>query len=69
VTVRANAGELDVEVIDDGHGQATGADAGLGLRGMLERASALGGRLDVGPREEGGWRVHAVLPLNGRNHV
>jgi signal transduction histidine kinase len=69
VTVRASAGELDVEVIDDGHGQATGADAGLGLRGMLERASALGGRLDVGPREEGGWRVHAVLPLNGRNHV
>jgi signal transduction histidine kinase len=40
-------------------------DAGLGLRGMHERAAALGGRLSVGPREEGGWSVHAMLPLGG----
>jgi signal transduction histidine kinase len=32
---------------------------------MAERAAALGGRLDVGPRDEGGWRVHARLPLGG----
>jgi signal transduction histidine kinase len=42
-----------------------GADPGLGLRGMAERSAALGGRLNVGPREERGWRVHAVLPLRG----
>ena len=63
VTVRANADELEIDVTDDGHGDIAGADAGLGLRGMFERATALGGHLDVGPREEGGWRVHAVLPL------
>jgi signal transduction histidine kinase len=32
---------------------------------MAERAAAFGGHLDVGPREEGGWRVRAELPLNG----
>src|SRR5690349_6476501 len=64
VSVRANADELDIDVTDDGHANRTGVEAGLGLRGMFERATALGGRVDVGPREEGGWRVHAVLPLS-----
>jgi signal transduction histidine kinase len=64
VSVRANADKLDIDVTDDGHATRTVVEAGLGLRGMCERATALGGRLDVGPREEGGWRVHAVLPLN-----
>jgi signal transduction histidine kinase len=67
VSVRANTDELDIDVTDDGHATPTGVEAGLGLRGMFERATALGGRLDVGPREEGGWRVHAVLPLSGWN--
>ena len=30
---------------------------------MTERADALGGTLVAGPRAEGGWRVHALLPL------
>ena len=68
VSVRANADELDIDVTDDGHANRTGVEAGLGLRGMFERRRRRlhGGRLDVGPREEGGWRVHAVLPLSGR---
>jgi signal transduction histidine kinase len=65
VRVRAIRDALDVEITDDGRADNTGAAAGLGLRGMAERATALGGRLDVGPRDEGGWRVHAVLPLTG----
>ncbi|MCW3065908.1 MAG: putative two-component system sensor kinase [Solirubrobacterales bacterium] len=65
VRVRASADALDVEITDDGRANGQGADAGLGLRGMAERAAALGGRVNVGPREEGGWRVHAVLPLSG----
>jgi len=63
VRVRATAEALDIEVTDDGRGED--AAAGLGLRGMAERATALGGHLDVGPRDDdGGWRVHAVLPLS-----
>ena len=33
-----------------------------GIRGMRERLLALGGRLDAGPRPDGGFRVDAVLP-------
>ncbi len=41
-----------------------GADrVGHGLVGMRERTSVLGGTFDAGPRADGGWRVHAVLPL------
>ena len=32
---------------------------------MRERVAALGGRLHAGPREEGGFRVRAELPLAG----
>jgi signal transduction histidine kinase len=32
---------------------------------MRERVAALGGRLDVGPRPAGGFRVLATLPLDG----
>jgi signal transduction histidine kinase len=63
VRVRARAEALDLDITDDGRADSAGAHPGLGLRGMAERAAALGGRLDAGPREEGGWRVHAVLPL------
>lgn len=66
VGVRASGDTLDVEVTDDGRSATAGVRPGLGLRGMTERAAALGGRVDVGPRDEGGWRVHAVLPLQRR---
>jgi signal transduction histidine kinase len=68
VCVRAARDELDIEIVDDGRADSAGADTGLGLRGMSERAAAVGGRLNVGPRREGGWRVHAVLPLTGGEH-
>ena len=35
---------------------------GLGLVGMRERVSALGGRLQAGPQDGGGFRVRAELP-------
>jgi signal transduction histidine kinase len=65
VRVRVETNTLDLEVTDDGRADSAAAHPGLGLRGMAERAAALGGRLDVGPRDEGGWRVHARLPLGG----
>jgi signal transduction histidine kinase len=36
---------------------------GHGLTVMAERAAAVGGRLEAGPRPTGGFRVHARLPL------
>jgi signal transduction histidine kinase len=36
---------------------------GLGLIGMRERVSALGGRLHAGPQADGGFRVRAELPV------
>jgi signal transduction histidine kinase len=63
VVVATGSGALRVEVTDDGRG-GTGGTEGHGLRGMAERAAALGGRVDTGPRAEGGWRVAAVLPLS-----
>jgi signal transduction histidine kinase len=36
---------------------------GLGLIGMRERVAALGGRLHAGPRDDGGFRVRAELPV------
>ena len=54
---------LTVEVADDGAGKGDRpAGPGLGLLGMRERVSALGGRLHAGPQDGGGFRVRAELP-------
>ncbi len=54
-----------VQVDDDGRGHSSNGTAGSGngIPGMRERAAALGGRLDAGPRPGGGFRVRATLPL------
>jgi signal transduction histidine kinase len=68
VSVRRVRGAVRIEVIDDGAVatvQANGAAGGNGLRGMQERAVALGGTLEAAPIETGGWRVRATLPVGG----
>ena len=67
VRISARSDALEIEVTDDGSGNGVTVSPGHGLRGMAERAAALGGRVQAGPRDEGGWRVRAVLPLNGRD--
>jgi signal transduction histidine kinase len=56
---------LSIQVDDDGDGSVTSTRAsgpGLGLVGMRERVSALGGGLQAGPQEGGGFQVRAELP-------
>ena len=62
VRVRSRAGELHVEVADDGVG---GADAtcGTGLSGLADRVEVLKGCLDVDSPPGGGTRIHASIPL------
>ena len=55
---------LLVQVDDDGAGLTAPVTPGLGLLGMRERTTALGGRLDAAPRPAGGFRVRAQLPLD-----
>jgi signal transduction histidine kinase len=67
---------LLIEVADDGAARpavrpggrpAAQADgSGNGIAGMTERAVALGGTLQAGPRPGGGFQVRAALPLRGR---
>lgn len=47
----------------DGPGNGNGAGSGQGILGMRERARALGGSLEAGPRPGGGFRVQATLPV------
>ncbi|MBB4929454.1 signal transduction histidine kinase [Lipingzhangella halophila] len=56
---------LVIRVDDDG-GAAPDTDPvpGVGLLGMRERVTALGGRLRAAPRSEGGFSVHAELPVD-----
>jgi len=63
VVVRALEDRLTIVVADDGTGAGAPGGAGAGVRGMRERAAALGGTLDAGPAADGGWRVEAALPL------
>jgi signal transduction histidine kinase len=66
VTVRYGPEELDVEVSDDGAAQPGSGRGGYGLTGIRERVAALGGSVDAGPRTDGGFTVHALLPLGAR---
>jgi signal transduction histidine kinase len=68
ITVEVGDDAVDVTVEDDGAalapvGGPVEGGSGNGVRGMTERATMLGGRLDAGRHDDGSWRVHAVLPL------
>ncbi len=49
---------------DHGAPPAAG-EGGHGVRGMRERIAMLGGQLQVGPTDDGGFEVTARLPLSG----
>ena len=62
VSLERGAKALKVEVLNDG-APAAPAAPGFGLTGMAERVASVGGTLEAGPAEGGGWRVAAMLPL------
>jgi signal transduction histidine kinase len=59
---------LCIEISDDGRGLLAGRQAGVGLSSMRERAAELGGTCTIGPRDAGGTRVHAALPVTLDGH-
>src|SRR5215217_54637 len=63
VTLTYVDSRLELEVRDQGGGGAgTEVQGGHGIRGMRERAAAVGGRLEAAPGPHGGFRVWAQLP-------
>jgi signal transduction histidine kinase len=67
--VRVHGGSaIILTVLDNGVG--TAAADGNGIRGMRERASAVGGALSAGPRlDEPGWQIAARLPIGGTTMI
>jgi signal transduction histidine kinase len=73
VSLRYHRDEIAIDVTDTGHGPtagsapgAVGGTAGHGQAGMRERAAAVGGTVQTGPRLGGGYQVTARLPVHGR---
>jgi signal transduction histidine kinase len=63
VTVRYGAGEVAIEVADDGAGStSSNGDGGHGLTGIRERVAMFGGEVEAGPRNGGGYAILARLP-------
>jgi signal transduction histidine kinase len=66
VTLAFRDSRLELEVVDDGPPSTQGAArSGQGLIGMRERMALLGGQLETGEREGGGFRVAAHIPVSG----
>lgn len=65
VRVERTGDALEIEVTDDGRRAPTGHPPGHGLIGMRERVAVYGGEFTAGPLPGHGFRVHAMLPLEG----
>ncbi|MFG3697290.1 sensor histidine kinase [Micromonospora sp. NPDC047620] len=66
VSISYGPDTLTVRIDDDGKATPnTGPVPGVGLLGMRERVTALGGRLHAGPRRDGGFTVQATMPVDG----
>ena len=63
VDVAPEGGDLVVTITDDGVGGADPA-IGSGLRGLVDRVHAIGGRLDVTSPPGHGTRLRAHLPAH-----
>ncbi|PZE65411.1 hypothetical protein DEI83_10015 [Curtobacterium sp. MCBD17_021] len=71
ITLAASEDRIRLEVLDDGGTDGSPrvpalAAGGAGIRGMRERAASIGGVLDAGPVDGGGWRVTLEAPREVR---
>ncbi|XVX20129.1 sensor histidine kinase [Actinomycetota bacterium] len=64
VRLSRKASDLVIEVSDNGPAP-NGWRPGSGIRGMTDRAAALGGRLRAGSGAPAGFMVHAEIPVPG----
>jgi signal transduction histidine kinase len=59
-------GSLEIDITNaGGRGEAQPTLGGHGLLGMRERVRLYGGCLEAQPRSEGGFTVHATIPVGG----
>lgn len=71
VRLRYGDDRLELDVTDDGIGATSAPQhgheghGGRGILGMRERALAVGGTLEAGPRVDGGFRIRASFPVQG----
>jgi len=63
VTVRYRPDELEIEVRDNGDGNATSDGLGHGLIGVRERVKIYGGKMNAGTAIDGGFVLSTRLPL------
>jgi signal transduction histidine kinase len=64
VTLRVEPARVTLQVVDNGQGMPTGAWAnGLGLISMRERASLVGGALDIRSRRGRGTTISVRIPI------
>lgn len=66
VQLRYGRRDVELDVVNEGGAAAASTSStggGHGLIGMRERVVLFGGRFDAGPRDGGGFHVHALLPI------
>ncbi|WP_159079619.1 sensor histidine kinase [Plantactinospora sp. BC1] len=63
VTITRQHAGTRIDVVNEAPARpGDGSGSGQGLIGLDERVRLVGGRLEAGPRPDGGWAVTAVLP-------
>ncbi len=65
ITLEAGDGAASVEIVNDGVRPLAQARQGSGLHGLAERLATVGGRIDFGATDDGGFRIRAEVPDDG----